>query len=144
MNNIDYFSFSIIIDDVVLPTGRTLMGVLGGGGPQTAFGMRLWSGGGVGICAGIGTDFPAEADAWLHSFHIDGEGIRRSREHHSLRAWQVIEEDGRRTQVWRTQGATIPAHLSLRPEQVPESYYHGESESGACQCAKRTWRLYQH
>ena len=124
MNNIDYFSFSIIIDDVVLPTGHTLMGVLGGGGPQTAFGMRLWSEGGVGICAGIGTDFPAEADAWLHSFRIDGEGIRRSREHRSLRAWQVLEEDGRRTQVWRSHGATIPAQLSLRPEQVPESYYH--------------------
>jgi hypothetical protein len=35
-----------------------------------------------------------------------------------LRAWQIIEADGRRTQVWRTQGATIPTHLALTPDQV--------------------------
>jgi cytidine kinase len=34
-------TFSIIIDDIVFPDGSTRMGVLGGGGPQTAFGMRL-------------------------------------------------------------------------------------------------------
>jgi hypothetical protein len=50
-NTINYFSHSVIIDDIVFHDGRTLMGVLGGGGPQTAFGMKLWAQGGVGLCA---------------------------------------------------------------------------------------------
>lgn len=60
---IDYFTFSVIIDDIVLHDGRTLMGVLGGGGPQTAFGMKLWTQGRVGLCGGAGVDFPAAAQA---------------------------------------------------------------------------------
>ncbi|HHW87659.1 MAG TPA: hypothetical protein GX400_15815 [Chloroflexi bacterium] len=120
---IDYFTHSVIIDDIVFHDGRTLMGVLGGGGPQTAFGMKLWTQGGVGLCGGVGLDFPAEAQAWLDDMAIDTTGLRRDPEHRSLRAWQIIEEDGRRTQVWRTQGATIPTHLALRPEQVPKHYW---------------------
>lgn len=120
---IDYFTHSVIIDDIVFHDGRTLMGVLGGGGPQTAFGMKLWTQGGVGLCGGVGLDFPAEAQAWLDAMGIDTTGLRRDPEHRSLRAWQIIEEDGRRTQVWRTQGDTIPTHLALRPEQVPAAYW---------------------
>ncbi len=120
---IDYFTHSVIIDDIVFHDGRTLMGVLGGGGPQTAFGMKLWTQGGVGLCGGVGLDFPAEAQAWLDEMGIDTTGLRRDPEHRSLRAWQIIEEDGRRTQVMRSQGATIPTHLALRPEQVPAAYW---------------------
>ncbi|MCL4830522.1 MAG: hypothetical protein KJZ95_24410 [Caldilinea sp.] len=120
---IDYFTHSVIIDDIVFHDGRTLMGVLGGGGPQTAFGMKLWTQGGVGLCGGVGLDFPPEAQAWLDGMGIDTTGLRRDPAHRSLRAWQIIEEDGRRTQVWRTQGATIPTHLALKPEQVPDAYW---------------------
>jgi len=120
---IDYFTFSVIIDDIVFHDGRTLMGVLGGGGPQTAFGMKLWTQGRVGLCGGAGVDFPAAAQAWLDAAGIDTAGLRRDPVHKSLRAWQIIEEDGRRTQVWRTQGAAIPAHLALQPEQVPAAYW---------------------
>ncbi len=123
MPAIDYFTFSVIIDDIVFHDGRTLMGVLGGGGPQTAFGMKLWAAGGVGLCGGVGMDFPAEAQTWLEMMGIDTAGLRRDPAHNSLRAWQIIEADGRRTQVWRTQGATIPTHLALRPEQVPDAYW---------------------
>ena len=120
---IDYFTFSVIIDDIVFHDGRTLMGVLGGGGPQTAFGMKLWTQGGVGLCGGVGLDFPPEAQAWLDAMEIDTRGLRRDPVHRSLRAWQIIEEDGRRTQVWRTQGEAIPTHLALRPDQVPDAYW---------------------
>lgn len=120
---IDYFTHSVIIDDIVFHDGRTLMGVLGGGGPQTAFGMRLWTQGGVGLCGGVGLDFPPEARAWLDAMQIDTAGLRRDPHHRSLRAWQIIEEDGRRTQVWRTQGETIPTHLALKPEQTPAYYW---------------------
>ena len=68
---IDYFTFSVIIDDIVFYDGRTLMGVLGGGGPQTAFGMQLWTQGRVGLCGGVGVDFPAAAQAWLDATGID-------------------------------------------------------------------------
>lgn len=119
---IDYFSHSVIIDDIVLPDGRTRMGLLGGGGPQTAFGMKLWAERGVGLCGRVGADFPDAAQAWLDALEIDTSGLRRDPEHPSLRAWQIIEEDGRRTQVWRTQGATLPTHLALRPEQIPAAY----------------------
>ena len=121
-SSIDYFSFSVILDDIVFHDGSTRMGVLGGGGPQTAFGMKLWAARGVGLCGGVGADFPDAAQAWLEAMAIDASGLRRDPVHPSLRAWQIIEEDGRRTQVWRTQGATIPTHLALRPEQIPTDY----------------------
>ena len=120
---INYFSHSVIIDDIVFHDGRTLMGVLGGGGPQTAFGMKLWTQGRVGLCGGVGLDFPSEAQAWLDAMGIDTTGLRRDPAHRSLRAWQIIEEDGRRTQVMRSQGITIPTHLALKPDQVPDAYW---------------------
>ena len=73
---IDYFTFSLIIDDLVLPDGRTYMGLLGGGGPQTAFGMKLWTAGSVGLCAGVGADFPPAAQKWLDAMEIDTAGVR--------------------------------------------------------------------
>ncbi len=120
---IDYFTCSLIIDDLVLPDGRTIMGVLGGGGPQAAFGMKLWAQGGVGLCAGVGADLPPAADAWLHAMEIDTAGVRRDPQQPTLRAWQVMEADGRRTQVWRTPAAVIGAQLALGPEHVPPAYW---------------------
>jgi sugar/nucleoside kinase (ribokinase family) len=119
---IDYFTVSLIIDDLVLPDGSTRMGLLGGGGPQAAFGMKLWTERGVGLCGSVGPDFPPEADAWLAALGIDTQGVRRNPHHATLRAWQILEADGRRTQVWRTAGESIPAHLGLRAEQVPGAY----------------------
>lgn len=50
---IEYIAFGIIIDDIVFPDGHTQMSVLGGGGPQTAWGMAaaLGSGETVGLVA---------------------------------------------------------------------------------------------
>jgi len=121
---IAYFTASLILDDIVLPDGRTAMGQLGGGGPQTAFGMKLWANDGVGICGAVGTDFPPAAQVWLDAMAIDTAGVRCDAEHATLRAWQLLEQDGRRTQVWRTQGEAIRRHLSLQIEQIPVSYLH--------------------
>lgn len=120
---INYFASSLIIDDLVLPDGSTRMGLLGGGGPQAAFGMWLWAAGGVGLCAGVGPDLPAAALAWLEEIGIDTEGVRRHPALPTLRAWQVLEADGRRTQVWRTPAAAIGPQLALGPEQVPPAYW---------------------
>jgi cytidine kinase len=114
-------TFSIILDDIVFPDGQTRMGVLGGGGPQTAFGMRLWSGS-VGISAGVGGDFPAHAWTWFSDAGIDTQGVRRLVDMPTPRAWQALEEDGRRTQVWRVPGEVIGRHLSRRIENLPDPY----------------------
>jgi len=53
-----YTSWGIIIDDIVFPTGRTTMGVLGGGGMYAVAGMRIWSAD-VGILSNVGADFDA-------------------------------------------------------------------------------------
>ena len=118
---LNYITFSIIIDDIVFHDGRTAMGMLGGGGPQTAFGMRLWSES-VGMAGGMGNDFPADALAWLDEMGIDRTGIHRYGEYPSLRAWQISEADGRRIQVWRIQGKAIPVQLALDFDQLPSTY----------------------
>lgn len=115
-----FIAFGIILDDIVLADGRTFMGVLGGGGPQSAFGMRLWSPD-VGLVSGVGEDFPAEADRWIRDFGIDQAGIRRNPVS-TARAWQVVEENGKRTQVWRVSSEVIQMQLMRKLERIPESY----------------------
>jgi sugar/nucleoside kinase (ribokinase family) len=123
---VDFVTFSLIIDDIVFPDGRTAMGVLGGGGPQTAFGLRLWAEA-VGLCAGVGADFPPAAASWLAGMDIDTAGLRRSVEWPTVRAWQVLEADGRRTQVWRVPGPVIAAQLGRRLADLPPAYRHARA-----------------
>src|SRR5512145_1811864 len=104
----DLVAFSLIIDDIVFPDGQTAMGVLGGGGPQTAFGMKLWADQ-VGLVSGVGHDLPASALEWLKSSGIDIAGLRLSDHWPTPRAWQLLEADGRRTQVWRVPGSAVGA-----------------------------------
>src|SRR5512137_575676 len=109
-------AFGIILDDLVFPDGRTAMGTLGGGGPQTAFGMRLPALAGwmeeseVGLIAGVGHDLPPSARKWLESADIDQTGVRET-ELPTPRAWQLLEAGGHRTQVWRVNGRVIGAQL---------------------------------
>jgi sugar/nucleoside kinase (ribokinase family) len=117
----DLVTFSLIIDDIVFPDGHTAMTTLGGGGPQTAFGMRLWSNS-VGLSAGIGADLPDPPLHWLQSTGIDTAGLRLSSEWPTPRAWQVLESDGRRTQVWRTPMPAIAAQLGRNWNLLPEPY----------------------
>jgi hypothetical protein len=73
----DFVTFALIIDDLVFPDGRTMMAVLGGGGPQTAFGMKLWADR-VGLVGGVGSDLPPHALTWLKTAGIDTTGLRPS------------------------------------------------------------------
>jgi len=125
---IDLIAFGIILDDLVFPDGHTVTGTLGGGGPQTAFGMRLpalagWAetSSDVGLVAGVGRDFPASARAWLAATGIDLAGVREA-ELSTPRAWQMLESDGHRTQVWRIDGRVISAQLGRTLDRIPESY----------------------
>jgi sugar/nucleoside kinase (ribokinase family) len=117
----DYLTFTIIIDDIVFPDGRTAIGVLGGGGPQTAFGMRLWAER-VGLVSGVGSDLPAPARHWLETMGLDLGGLRYSSEWPTARAWQLCEADGLRTQIWRVKGPAIGAQLGRSLERLPTGY----------------------
>ncbi|GAB4421861.1 MAG: carbohydrate kinase family protein [Anaerolineae bacterium] len=120
---IDFVTFGIILDDIVCPDGTTHMGVLGGGGPQTAWGMAAARGSGatVGLVAGVGRDLDERLLAPLIAAGIDLIGLRFT-DLPTPRAWQVTEADGRRTQVWRVPPETLGAQLARRWDVLPEPY----------------------
>jgi sugar/nucleoside kinase (ribokinase family) len=125
---IDLVAFGIILDDLAFADGHTATGTLGGGGPQTAFGMRLpalagWAeaSGDVGLVAGVGRDLPDSARAWLAAAGIDLAGVRET-ELSTPHAWQMLESDGHRTQVWQVQDNVIGAQLGRTLDRIPESY----------------------
>ncbi len=120
---IDFVTLGVIVDDIVFPDGQTRMGVLGGGGPQTAWGMAaaLGSGARVGLAAGVGDDLGADTLDPLRAAGINLDGVRVT-DQPTPRAWQVIEFDGRRTQVFRVPGSSLGAQLARRWDVLPESY----------------------
>lgn len=122
---VDFFAFSLIIDDVVLPNGRSHMNLLGGGGVQAAFGMRLWADR-VGLVAGVGDDLSPSTLEWLQAINIDTHGLRTSRDWPTLRAWQILEDDGRRHHVWRTPLAAIRPQLARDFSRVPTAYHQAQ------------------
>jgi sugar/nucleoside kinase (ribokinase family) len=121
--SIDFFTFGIVIDDIVFPDGTTRMGQLGGGGPQTAVGMSVWTHrkGTVGLVAGIGKDLPAEGMQYLEAKGIDLGGLRLS-DLPTPRAWQILESDGRRTQVWRVPPEILGHQLRSDLNLLPADY----------------------
>lgn len=120
MVEVDFVAFGVIFDDIITPEGVSHMKVLGGGGPQTAFGMRLWSSN-VGFVAGVHQRDQAYIETWLSSNEIDPGGIRTS-DLPTPRAWQLLEADGRRTQVWRVAQEAIQSHLRRSLAYLPEGY----------------------
>lgn len=124
---IRYVTFGIIIDDVVRHDGQTFLGVLGGGGPQTAWGMAAALGGGdeVGLVAGVGGDLSAELLAPLNVAGINLDGLRITK-HPTPRAWQVTEKDGRRTQVWRTPTHILGDQLAKHWDILPPNYQQAQ------------------
>jgi sugar/nucleoside kinase (ribokinase family) len=122
-SRVDLVTFGIIVDDIVFPDGQTRMGVLGGGGPQTAWGMAaaLGTGTSVGLVAGIGADLPAGTLDVMRAAGIDLDGVRLT-EHDTPRAWQVLEADGRRTQVWRVPVRILGVQLARNWAVLPADY----------------------
>ncbi|XP_024545143.1 uncharacterized protein C16C9.01c [Selaginella moellendorffii] len=124
MAELEMVTFTIIVDDIVYPDGRTAMALLGGGGPQTAFGAQVWTPQDkrIGLAAGIGSDFPGACREWLENMGIDTSGLLEW-ESPTLRAWQILEEDGRRTQVWRVNmGDDVWDMLKTPIERLPPPY----------------------
>jgi sugar/nucleoside kinase (ribokinase family) len=117
---VDFVTFGIVIDNVVFPNGQVVADLLGGGGPQTAFGMRLWADR-VGLAARVGEDLPANAWAWLRETDIDTEGVRVT-EWPTLRAWQHLNAEGGRRHEWRVPAQAIGPQLARSVEALPPGY----------------------
>lgn len=105
-----YISWGIIIDDIVFPDGRTAMGVPGGGGFYAALGMRLWSRDVV-LYSAVGREFDPSI---LEPFGLDSSGLQIN-ELPTPRAWQLFEEDGRRTQIFRVPEEVAYQQLVIQP-----------------------------
>lgn len=112
-----YASWGIILDDIIYPDGQTSMGTLGGGGLFAACGMRLWQHD-VAVNAAVGADFDASS---LTPHGLDDGGLVVN-DHPTVRAWQVLEEDGRRTQIprvtpedWFRQLVHVPVAQPISP-----------------------------
>ncbi len=125
ITRLDGVAFNIVIDDVVFPDGRTAMGVLGGGGVQSAFGMRLWTDN-VALSGSVGADFPDALYGALQQMDVDVAGVRHKAQP-SARAWQIFEADGRRRQLWRVEGAALVQHLARRVDLLPAHYLQARS-----------------
>ncbi|MEZ4666346.1 MAG: PfkB family carbohydrate kinase [Anaerolineae bacterium] len=119
MPNPNFLSIgSIFIDDIVYPDGRTDMEILGGGGVHTAAGMAVW-GERAGLVASMGTGMPEPARQRIeHDF--DTRGLVRL-EVPQIRAWQVFEWDGKRTELFRVKDIE-PFMDAPRPGEIPDSY----------------------
>jgi sugar/nucleoside kinase (ribokinase family) len=117
---IDLVAFGLILDDLAFPDGRTVPGVLGGGGPQAAFGMRLWAEG-VGLVSGVGRDLPDEALAWFAASDIDTAGLRFG-PGPTPRARQEIDANGGRRHTWLTPPEEAGPQLQRSLDRLPETY----------------------
>ena len=117
---IELVAFNIILDDLVMPDGAAYTGILGGGGPQTAFGMRLWSDR-VGIFASVGEDLPQSVWTWLRASQMDTRGLL-FRGAWSLRARQNVAPDGERTQTWLVPPETVKQHFNRTAGLLPPFY----------------------
>ena len=117
----NYITFSnIIIDDIVLWDGTTYMGTLGGAGTHALIGMRVWSDS-LGYAAVVGSDFEDEQRQQLLKLGIDPRGIREEAECKTARAWQILEQDDRRGEIFRT---AIEDFLRFTPQfdRLPSDY----------------------
>ncbi len=115
---------NIIVDDIVLWDGRALMGTLGGSGAHALAGMRVW-GGVHGIVGWVGDDFGPELRSQLAQMDADISGLKL-RPGATTRAWQILEQDDRRHEIFRTD---LNAFIKLAPEvaDLPEHYFQAKA-----------------
>lgn len=88
-------------------------------GPQALFGYQVAYApdssalAHVALAAEVGQDLPSNAKAWLQERGADLGGLLPG-PLPTPRAWQLFEQDGRRTQVWR-----VPASEALYTQLLP-------------------------
>ena len=111
----------LIIDDIVLPDGRTFMNTLGGSATHALIGMRVWSDR-LGYFAAVGSDFSSEHRALLEGMGVDLRGLLMRDGYPTARAWQLFEPDERRVEIFRT---AIEDFYQIEPglDEMPPDYF---------------------
>ncbi len=109
---------SVIIDDIVTPSGASTMAVLGGGGTHAVAGMRVWSQH-TALVSVIGQGFPEQA--WQRLSQLANTCGLMQRAGPQPRFWQLFETDGTRHEVPRTEFAEFQ-QTSVRPDEFPAGF----------------------
>jgi sugar/nucleoside kinase (ribokinase family) len=109
---------NLLVDDVVLPDGRTRMAEPGGAALYAALSARLW-GLRVGVVSVRGDEYPAEALDLMARRGVALDGVR-SLGRPGLRTW-LLYEGARRHLVHRLEGPTH-AEVSPLPDSIPPEW----------------------
>jgi hypothetical protein len=110
---------SIIIDDIVYPDGRADMAVIGGGVTHTASGLICWEERPA-LLSALSSRRETIPEAVISRVERDFDlTYVRYLDLPMIRAWQIFEWDGRRTEIWRTDDYQ-PFLIEPTPAQVPE------------------------
>lgn len=90
---IDYVIYGkIIIDSIKLLDGTIVHEQLGGGGPQSAFGARVWEDK-VGLVTRVGTNYPVQARNQLDSIKIDTQGVTHIQDLETLHGMMFYDDN---------------------------------------------------
>lgn len=108
---------NLLVDDVVLPDGRTRFAQPGGACLYLALGAALW-GLRVGLVSVLGNEYPAPVLEALAARGVDLLGVRRPGRA-GLRTW-LLYEGARRRVVHRLEGPSH-AEVSPGPADIPET-----------------------
>ena len=93
MQYVDFLVYGkIIIDDIRLRSGEVVRGILGGGGPQGAFGARLWHDS-VGFLTRSGEDIDPRHETSLRELDIDLAGWVKFADIPTARGNMMYNED---------------------------------------------------
>lgn len=118
---VDYITFSnFIIDDIVFPDGKTSMNTIGGAGLHAMVGMRVWNDK-VGYAAAVGKDLDAKHRQALTQFGLDLSGLMVRDDFSTPRSWLIMEWDGRRFEVSRTESTDF-RRMRVLLKDLPASY----------------------
>jgi sugar/nucleoside kinase (ribokinase family) len=109
---------AIFIDDIVLPDGTTHMNRLGGGVVHAMMGAALWEEY-PGLVALAGNDLAIENIEYLRQY-MDLRGLF-TLEIPQIRAWQIFENDGTRTELYRVKD-TAQFINGATPSHYPNDY----------------------
>ncbi|MEM6282810.1 MAG: PfkB family carbohydrate kinase [Chloroflexota bacterium] len=108
----------LFIDDIVFPDGRTKMGIIGGGSTHAAMGAVVWDER-PGVAMVAGKDAPTHAKTFIDRY-FETTGLIWL-DTPQIRAWQLFEWDGRRTELYRVENIS-PYLVEPFPSQLPEAY----------------------
>ena len=127
MQSIEFLIYGkIIIDDIRLGSGEIVRGVLGGGGPQGAFGARLWHDS-VGFLSRSGDDIEAEHVQALQDLSINLSGWVRFADIPTARSQMLYDENEYQVQEDERGGTLVTTRenwfkMLEQKLPIPETY----------------------